>query len=155
MRLTTNKTKNGISYYIIRSVRRDGKRSSEVVERLGTEREIMEKYHCTDANKWAKAHLDELNQPKLKSSIKSLFRCGRIFSFLSISRIPITLVTFSFRRSTMIFACQTSVERFQKNIRFPMTLIPSFHVLCMRGSSIRLQNSPAMSSPPICSNHRL
>ena len=54
MRLTTNKTKNGISYYIIRSVRRDGKRSSEVVERLGTEREIMEKYHCTDANKWAK-----------------------------------------------------------------------------------------------------
>lgn len=94
-------------------------------------------------------------RPKLKSSIKSLFRCGRIFSFLSISRIPITLVTFSFRRSTMIFACQTSVERFQKNIRFPMTLIPSFHVLCMRGSSIRLQNSPAMSSPPICSNHRL
>ena len=36
-----------------------------------------------------------------------------------------------------------------------MTLIPSFHVLCMRGSSIRLQNSPAMSSPTICSNHRL
>ena len=153
MRLTTNKTKNGISYYIIRSVRRDGKRSSEVVERLGTEREIMEKYHCTDANKWAKAHLDELNQAEAEK--QSLFRCGRIFSFLSISRIPITLVTFSFRRSTMIFACQTSVERFQKNIRFPMTLIPSFHVLCMRGSSIRLQNSPAMSSPPICSNHRL
>ena len=46
MRLTTNKTKNGISYYIIRSVRRDGKRSSEVVERLGTEREIII-FHCS------------------------------------------------------------------------------------------------------------
>ena len=45
MRLTTNKTSKGITYYIIRSVRRDGKRSSEVVERLGTETEIMEKYH--------------------------------------------------------------------------------------------------------------
>ena len=151
MRLTTNKTKNGISYYIIRSVRRDGKRSSEVVERLGTEREIIVQMPINGLRRiWTSSI-----RPKLKSSIKSLFRCGRIFSFLSISRIPITLVTFSFRRSTMIFACQTSVERFQKNIRFPMTLIPSFHVLCMRGSSIRLQNSPAMSSPPICSNHRL
>ena len=72
MRLTTNKTKNGISYYIIRSVRRDGKRSSEVVERLGTEREIMEKYHCTDANKWAKAHLDELNQAEAEKQQKVL-----------------------------------------------------------------------------------
>lgn len=72
MRLTTNKTKNGISYYIIRSVRRDGKRSSEVVERLGTEREIMEKYHCTDANKWAKAHLDELNQAEAEKQHKVL-----------------------------------------------------------------------------------
>ena len=72
MRLTTNKTKNGISYYIIRSVRRDGKRSSEVVERLGTEREIMEKYHCTDANQWAKAHLDELNQAEAEKQHKVL-----------------------------------------------------------------------------------
>ena len=72
MRLTTNKTKNGISYYIIRSVRRDGKRSSEVVERLGTEREIMEKYHCTDANKWAKTHLDELNQAEAEKQHKVL-----------------------------------------------------------------------------------
>lgn len=62
MRLTTNKTSKGISYYVIRSIRRDGKRSSEVVERLGTEQEIMEKYHCTDAAAWAKQHLEELNQ---------------------------------------------------------------------------------------------
>lgn len=155
MRLTTNKTKNGISYYIIRSVRRDGKRSSEVVERLGTEREIMEKYHCTDANKWAKAHLDELNQAEAEKQHKVLvpLRTDILIPFDKQNSYNVGYL--SFRRSTMIFACQTSVERFQKNIRFPMTLIPSFHVLCMRGSSIRLQNSPAMSSPPICSNHRL
>lgn len=155
MRLTTNKTKNGISYYIIRSVRRDGKRSSEVVERLGTEREIMEKYHCTDANKWAKAHLDELNQAEAEKQHKVLvpLRTDILIPFDKQNSYNVGYL--SFRRSTMIFVCQTSVERFQKNIRFPMTLIPSFHVLCMRGSSIRLQNSPAMSSPPICSNHRL
>lgn len=72
MRLTTNKTKNGISYYIIRSVRRDGKRSSEVVERLGTEREIMEKFHCTNAYEWAKARLDEFNQAEAEKQHKVL-----------------------------------------------------------------------------------
>lgn len=72
MRLTTNKTRNGLSYYIIRSVRRDGKRSSEVVERLGTEREIMDKYHCTDPSKWAKNHLDELNQAQAENQHKVL-----------------------------------------------------------------------------------
>ena len=41
MRVTKNKTKNGLSFYIIRSV--DGG-STEVVEKLGTEKEIMEKY---------------------------------------------------------------------------------------------------------------
>lgn len=46
MRVTKNKIKNGLSFYIIRSV--DGG-STEVVEKLGTEKEIMEKYHCKDA----------------------------------------------------------------------------------------------------------
>lgn len=72
MRLTTNKTSNGTSYYIIRSIRRDGKRSSEVVERLGTEQEIMEKYHCTDAAAWAKEHLDELNRAESEKQQKVL-----------------------------------------------------------------------------------
>ena len=72
MRLTTNKTSKGITYYIIRSIRRDGKRSSEVVERLGTETEIMEKYHCTDAAVWAKAHLDELNRVESEKQTKIL-----------------------------------------------------------------------------------
>ena len=72
MRLTTNKTSKGITYYIIRSVRRDGKRSSEVVERLGTETEIMEKYHCTDAAVWAKNHLDELNRAESEKQTKIL-----------------------------------------------------------------------------------
>ncbi|KIR03175.1 Transposase-like protein [Lachnospiraceae bacterium TWA4] len=72
MRLTTNKTTRGISYYVIRSIRRDGKRSSEVVERLGTEQEIREKYHCTDAAVWAKQHVEELNQAEKQSIQKVL-----------------------------------------------------------------------------------
>ena len=40
MRLTCNSSKSGKMYYVIRSIKRDGKRSSEVVERLGTEAEV-------------------------------------------------------------------------------------------------------------------
>ena len=32
----------------------------------------MEKYHCTDANQWAKAHLDELNQAEAEKQHKVL-----------------------------------------------------------------------------------
>ena len=43
-------TKSGKNYYVIRSIMRDGKRSSEVVERLGTDEEIMRQHNCTDAH---------------------------------------------------------------------------------------------------------
>lgn len=55
-------TKSGKNYYVIRSIMRDGKRSSEVVERLGTDEEIMRQHNCTDAHAWAMQHLDELNE---------------------------------------------------------------------------------------------
>lgn len=65
-------TKTGKNYYIIRSIKRDGKRSSEVVERLGSEEEIMSRYHCTDAESWAKQRLDELNEQERTARTKIL-----------------------------------------------------------------------------------
>ena len=65
-------TKTGKNYYIIRSIKRDGKRSSEVVERLGSEEEIMSRYHCTDAESWAKQRLDELNEQERTARTKVL-----------------------------------------------------------------------------------
>lgn len=59
MRLTCNATKSGKMYYIIRSIKRDGKRSSEVVERLGTEKEVQEKYSCSNPLAWMKAYVKE------------------------------------------------------------------------------------------------
>ena len=45
MRLNIVKSRNAISYYIIRSVRRNGKNSSEIVEKLGTEKYIKETFN--------------------------------------------------------------------------------------------------------------
>lgn len=62
MRLNKVKSKNAISYYIIRSVRRNGKNSSEIVEKLGTEKYIRETYGVDDAEAWARERLEEFNR---------------------------------------------------------------------------------------------
>ncbi|MEE8816459.1 MAG: hypothetical protein SOH60_08320 [Lachnospiraceae bacterium] len=61
MRIKFNTTGRGKCYYIIRSVYRNGKNTSEIVEKLGYEDEIREQHHCDDAIAWIKQHLKELN----------------------------------------------------------------------------------------------
>ena len=61
MRLSVTKSKNSTSFFVIRSIYKGGKRTSEVVERLGTEKYIKETYSCEDAHAWAKAYVEKLN----------------------------------------------------------------------------------------------
>ena len=61
MRLNKVKSKNAISYYIIRSVRRNGKNSSEIVKKLGTEKSIRETYGIDDVDAWANEQLEKMN----------------------------------------------------------------------------------------------
>lgn len=72
MRLTCNVTKAGKMYYVIRSIKRDGKHSSEVVERLGTEDEVAQKYKCTDPLAWMKEHVKELTAAAQQTSQKKV-----------------------------------------------------------------------------------
>lgn len=67
MRVTKNVTKKGTSFYIIRSVSGG---STEIVEKLGTEDEIKEKYHCEDAYEWAKKRASELTIQEKESQTK-------------------------------------------------------------------------------------
>ena len=45
MRIKKNKTARGYCYYIIQSVYKNGKNTSEIIERLGYPEEIIEKYN--------------------------------------------------------------------------------------------------------------
>lgn len=73
MRLRYNETKRGRCYYIIRSVYKDGKNTTENFENLGYENDIREKYHCDDAMEWINNHLKELNEKdKKEKKIKVL-----------------------------------------------------------------------------------
>ncbi len=72
MRLNIVKSKNAISYYVIRSVRRDGKNSSEIVEKLGTETYIKETYGVDDAEAWARDYVRKLNESEAGKKHKVL-----------------------------------------------------------------------------------
>ena len=61
MRLMIGHSKNNTTFHIIRDVKRNGKRSTEIVENLGNANEIIQKYQVSDAEKWARDYLAQLN----------------------------------------------------------------------------------------------
>ena len=62
MRLKYNQTSKGKCYYIIRSVYRNGRNTSEIYEKLGYPEDIIQTHNCTDPEKWMQDHLNELNE---------------------------------------------------------------------------------------------
>ena len=72
MRLMISPSKNAKSFYVIQSIRRNGKNSSEIVEKLGTEKYIKETYGVEDAEAWARAYVEKLNQDEVNKIHKVL-----------------------------------------------------------------------------------
>ncbi|MBP2034207.1 transposase [Clostridium algifaecis] len=62
MRLQIVKSKNAASLYVVKSIFENGKRSSKVVEKLGTYSELLKNLKGEDPIEWAKKYVDELNQ---------------------------------------------------------------------------------------------
>ncbi|MDD3314528.1 MAG: IS1634 family transposase [Syntrophaceticus sp.] len=62
MRLSISKSKNSTSLYVIKSTYKNGVRSSEVVEKLGTVKELSKKLKGQDPIEWAEKYIEELNR---------------------------------------------------------------------------------------------
>jgi len=62
MRLKITKSKNAASLYVIKSIYKNGTRTSKIVEKLGTMAELSKKLNGQDPIEWAKKYIDELNQ---------------------------------------------------------------------------------------------
>lgn len=62
MRLSISKSKNATSFYIKEDVTIDGKRTSKIVEKLGTSAELEGKLNGRDPHEWAKEYVEELNR---------------------------------------------------------------------------------------------
>ena len=62
MRIKYNQTSKGRCYYIIRSVYRNGRNTSETYEKLGYPEDIKRERGCLDPEKWMQEYLEELNE---------------------------------------------------------------------------------------------
>lgn len=62
MRLSLSKSKNATSLYVIKDVIENNKRTSKVVEKLGTVKELEKKLNGQDPIEWAKKYVAELNR---------------------------------------------------------------------------------------------
>ena len=70
MRLGYSKSKNAISYYVYKTGYKNGKNTTVMVEKLGTDSQIREKYGVEDAEQWARAYIDELNRKEAEEKAK-------------------------------------------------------------------------------------
>lgn len=68
MRLSISKSKNATSLYAIQSVYENGKRSTKVVEKLGTLAELQQKLNGRDPIEWAKSYIEDLNEKEKEQS---------------------------------------------------------------------------------------
>ncbi len=62
MRLSVSKSKNSTSLYVKKDITVNGKRTSRIVEKLGTLPEIIEREKCDDPYLWAKEYIAKLNE---------------------------------------------------------------------------------------------
>lgn len=67
MRIMKGKSKDP-TYHVIQDVRRNGKRSTEIIENLGHASEICSKYNVSDADAWA-GESPTLNHSKRLSDV--------------------------------------------------------------------------------------
>lgn len=95
MRLGWSKSKNVTSYYVYKSVYKNKKRTTEIVEKLGTDKQICEKHQVTDAKSWAANYIKELNKKEeqnmqeilisytpsesIPMDVQRSFNCGYLF----------------------------------------------------------------------------
>lgn len=62
MRLSISKSKNATSFYVKEDVTIDGRRTTKIIEKLGTAAELKQKLGGKDPEEWAREYISELNR---------------------------------------------------------------------------------------------
>lgn len=74
MRLKITKTKNSESFYVITDIKRNGKRTTKIVEKLGTLKQLNKELNGEDPYVWAKKYVDELNKKEQEGTREILIK---------------------------------------------------------------------------------
>ena len=67
MRLKITKTNSNTNYYIIKDFKINGKRTTKIIEKLGTENDIKLKFKIDDINQFLNEYILKLNKEENKS----------------------------------------------------------------------------------------
>jgi transposase len=78
MRLSFSKSKNATSLYVIKDVTKNNKRTTKIVERLGTLKELEKKLNGQDPIEWAKNYIEELNKKEKEEKREILVKYSPI-----------------------------------------------------------------------------
>lgn len=97
MRLKVSKSKNASSLYVIKDINVEGKRTTKIVESLGTYDELIVKLNGQDYYAWANDYINELNKLEKIRSFPLLSKVIQINKSLKIESIHLMVVTFSFK----------------------------------------------------------
>ena len=62
MRLQISRSKNSASFYVIKTIYKNGKEYTKIVEKLGTYDELLKKLNGQDPKEWAKKYIEQLNR---------------------------------------------------------------------------------------------
>ncbi|UNC91854.1 IS1634 family transposase [Candidatus Contubernalis alkaliaceticus] len=74
MRLSFSKSKNATSLYVIKDVIEKNKRTTKIVEKLGTITELEKKLNGQDPIEWAKKYIEELNEKEKETKREVLVK---------------------------------------------------------------------------------
>ena len=77
MRLSVTKNKNSESFYVIKSVTINGKRTSKVIEKLGNINEVKIKAGNIDPYEWAKQYVELLNKEEKENKDDLILRLSQ------------------------------------------------------------------------------
>lgn len=103
MRLSISKSKNATSLYVIKSLIIDGKRTSKVVEKLGTLSDLEKKLSNKDPIEWAKKHIKELNKNEKDNNVEIIAKFSDPNKFQEILKFFSMVDTFFYKIFTTIW----------------------------------------------------
>ena len=95
MKLTVSKSRNSASFFVQKTIRKNGKPTTITIEKLGNLETVRARANGEDPYRWAQAYVDELNRKEyeekksiivsysptklLKKGEQHSFNCGYLF----------------------------------------------------------------------------
>ena len=164
MRIMKGRSKDP-TYHVIRDVRRNGVRSTEIMENLGSASEICRKYNVTDADAWAREYVQKLRDEEkgkvhkvlipfntdviIDRDEQLLYNAGYLF-LQRLSTESIIILVFITSSGSLL-----SAERSAGGLPLSTISIPSSPAWSTGAYCFPLRSCPVLNSHRNCSKDRI